>query len=71
MRDEPRRFEMIDNAMADILREKTDAEHLQIGFGMWRSARRLVEANVRAEHPEWTEDEIRRQVAGRRSHGAV
>jgi Rv0078B-related antitoxin len=64
-------IEMVDDAMAAILRQKTDAERLAIGFGMWEFARRLIEANVRADHPEWPNDEVRRQVARRMSHGAV
>ncbi len=64
-------IEMVDDAMVAILRQKTEAERLAIGFGMWRSARRLIEANARADHPEWSDDEVRRQVARRMSHGAV
>ena len=64
-------IEMVDDAMAAILRQKTEAERLAIGFGMWRSARRLIEANVRSDHPEWSDDQVLRQVARRMSHGAV
>lgn len=38
----------LDDAMVAILREKTPTERLAIAFGMWRSARRMIDANLRA-----------------------
>ena len=38
------RFEMIDEALAAVLRTKTPVERLAIANGMWRSARRMIEA---------------------------
>lgn len=64
-------IEMMDDAMADVLRARSPGERLAIADGMWRSARRMIEAILRAERPEWTDDEIRREVARRMSHGAV
>lgn len=66
-----RKFEVIDDQMAAVLREKTESERLQIGFEMWHSAQRMIRAIVTAEHPEWSEEEVERQVAKRMSHGAV
>ncbi|MGP0065342.1 MAG: hypothetical protein ACLQGP_17285 [Isosphaeraceae bacterium] len=56
--------------MAEILRKKTPAERLAIADGMWRFARDMIHAIISREHPDWPEDEIRRQVARRMSHGA-
>jgi hypothetical protein len=67
----PLNIEVLDDAVADILRKKSPSERLAIANGMWRSARRMIESLLRAEHPEWTDDEIRREVARRMSHGAV
>lgn len=67
----PEKIEVMDDAMADILRQKTERERLEIAFGMWRFARDMIRANAEADHPEWTEGEIRRYVASRMSHGAV
>ena len=64
-------MEMMDDAMADVLRAKTPAERLAIANGMWRSASKMIEAILRAEQPDWTDEEIRREVARRMSHGAV
>jgi hypothetical protein len=63
--------EMMDDRMADVLRAKSPAERLAIANGMWRSARRMIEAILLAERPDWSDDQIRREVARRMSHGAV
>lgn len=62
---------MIDDTMAAVLRAKSPAERLAIANGMWRSARRIIEAVLRAEQPDWTDEQIRREVARRMSHGAA
>jgi hypothetical protein len=45
---------MLDDAMCEILRQKTEAERLAIAFGMWRFARDMIRANFRHEHPDWS-----------------
>jgi len=71
----PLNVEVMDDTMADVLRAKSPAERLAIANGMWRSARRMVEAILRAERPDGSDDEIRREVArrmsGSRNWGAV
>ena len=64
-------FEMLDEAMVAPLRMKTPAERLAISNGMWRSARRMIEAILRKEHPDWPSEAIQREVARRMSHGTV
>ena len=64
-------MEILDDAMADILRRKTPAERLAIADGMWIFARDMLHATLLREHPDWTEDELNRMVARRLSHGAV
>jgi hypothetical protein len=65
------KMEILDDAMAEILRRKSPAERLAIANGMWRFARDLLFANIAREHPDWTKDEVNRMVARRLSHGAV
>ncbi|HYO12977.1 MAG TPA: hypothetical protein VE685_07280 [Thermoanaerobaculia bacterium] len=64
-------FDMVDDDMARILREKTGAERLKIASDMFASARRMLESHLRSEHPDWSEEEIQREVSRRISHGAV
>lgn len=62
--------EILDDQMAEILRAKTPAERLAIGFGMWRFASRMILANLRRQHGDWTEEMCLRETARRMSHGA-
>ncbi len=66
-----RRIEVMDEAMAEVLRRKTPAERLAIGFGLWRSARKLLRGQLASLHPEWDAQRLEREVARRLSHGAV
>ena len=62
-------MEIVDRDMARVLAEKTEAQRLEIGWGMWRSAVRMMTRLLRAEHPDWTDEEVNREVARRMSHG--
>ena len=59
--------ELLDEAMAAVLRDKTPAQRLAISNGMWRSARWMIEAVLRKEHPDWSADAIQQEVARRMS----
>jgi len=64
-------IEMMDDVMAEVYRAKSPAERLAISNGMWRSARMIIDAVLRTEHPDWSEEAIAREIARRMSHGAV
>ena len=63
-------IEFVDREVAAVLRTKTEAERLRIAWGMWRSARDMLRNLLRAEHRDWSTQEIDREVARRLSHGA-
>jgi hypothetical protein len=63
--------EVVERDMAAILRTKTEAERLSIAWGMWRSARTMLDNLLRAEHPDWNESQRQREVARRLSHGST
>ena len=65
------RFDMLDDDMANVLREKTEAERLAIGHGLWRSASRMLHNVVQSNHPDWSPEQVQLEVARRLSHGAV
>jgi hypothetical protein len=65
------RFEVMDDLMVEVLRQKTPAERLAISHGMWRFARELLRSALRAQHPDWSEEQICQEMARRLSHGAV
>lgn len=62
-------MEIVDRRMAGILAEKTEGERLRIGWGMQRAAVRMMRRILRSEHPDWTDEEVGREVARRIAHG--
>jgi hypothetical protein len=66
-----RRIEVMDDAMAEVLRRKTWAERIAIGFGLWRSAQKILRAQLASLHPAWDAQRLDREIARRLSHGAV
>lgn len=70
MRLDDGQIEVLDQAMAEILRRKTPAQRLQIGFALWDSTKRMLRAHLSAEHPDWTQERVGREVTRRLSHGA-
>ena len=63
-------IEVMDDAMAEVLRAKSGAERLQIASGIYASARQMLTSFLREQHPEWQEPMLQREVARRLSHGA-
>jgi Rv0078B-related antitoxin len=60
-------IEVIDAEIVAILRQKTEAERLQIAWGMWRMARDMLLNLLRSEHPDWTDQQVREETARRLS----
>lgn len=71
MRLDRGQIEVMDDAMAEVLRAKSGAERLMIASRMFVSARRTILHLLRTEHPDWTEEQVCREAARRLSHGAV
>jgi len=71
MKVDERNIEVIDDVMVKILREKTPQQRLVIACDMWASARRCIENHLRADHPDWDESMVQKEVARRLSHGTV
>jgi hypothetical protein len=67
----PGPIEVVDEAMARVLRDKSGAERLRLADGLFSFARELIESSIRAAHPEWVEARVRSETARRLSHGAV
>jgi len=64
---DPGQIEVVDDAVAEILRRKSPGERmLMVGQG-WELARQLIEAGIRSLHPDWDEQrvatEVRRRLA--------
>lgn len=68
---DPGQIEVIDDTLAEVLRRKTPAERIKIGFGLWTSARDMLLASLKKTHPEWSIEMVEKEVARRLSHGIV
>jgi hypothetical protein len=67
---DPGQIEVVDDAVAEILRHKTPAERLAMMFAANRTMRLMLEASIAGEHPHWTSQQVLREVARRMSGGA-
>lgn len=64
-------IEVVDDAMAEVLKRKTSAERIAIGFNMWASAHNMLTVYLRKTYPDWNFERLRREVNRRLSHGSV
>ena len=71
LRLDPGQIEVIDDALAEVLRRKTAPERIKIGFDLWTSARDMLMAYLKKTHPEWSLEIVEKEVARRLSHGVV
>ena len=67
---DPQRIELPDKAMSDLLRTKTPAQRVAMILDANRTMRLLIEGPLRERHPEWTDEQVRREVARRMLDGA-
>ncbi|MGQ0633153.1 MAG: hypothetical protein ACT4QC_00970 [Planctomycetaceae bacterium] len=65
-----RRIEVVDDAIAEILRRKTPAERLAMAFDCNRTVRLRLKGHLRSVHPDWTDAQIAAEVARRVLRGA-
>ena len=71
MRLDEGQIEVLDDAMAEVLKKKRPSERIKIGFDIWTSAHDMLVTHIRETHPEWDGDEIDREVARRFLHGTL
>lgn len=58
-------IEAVDPTVARALRAMSGMERLRLGHETWELTRDRLAAYFAYRHPEWSPEEIRRQVAGR------
>ena len=51
-------FEIMDDLMANVLRQKSEVERLAVAARMWQSARVILRGSIRTEHPDWDADRV-------------
>ena len=60
MRLDNGQIEVVDTMMAEVLRRKSPAQRISIGFAMWDSAKRMLTAHLSSEHPDWSVPHVHR-----------
>ena len=63
-------IEVLDEALADVLRRKTPAEKIQMIAAAHRTARQLIRAGVHHQHPDWDDARVGAEVLRRLTRGA-
>lgn len=61
----PAVVDVMDPMVVEIMRKKTPQERLKMAFGMWDSARLMIQAHLQTEHPEWGAEQVQQEIARR------
>jgi hypothetical protein len=48
--------------MMELFSAKTPAERVAMGASMYDTSRMITEARLKREHPDWTPNELRREI---------
>jgi hypothetical protein len=62
-------IEVVEEAVAAILRAKTPAERILQAAAAHRTARALMTAQIRSQHPDWNDEQISRELLRRLTGG--
>jgi hypothetical protein len=62
---------MVDDEMVPVLQAMTGAERLAVADRMLRDVQQMLALHIEAEHPEWSAEQVEKEVAHRISHGFV
>ena len=71
MRLDNGQIEVVDEAVARVLRSKKGMERLRIAHESWRLLRSRLEAYLRFRHPDWDTARVNQEVARRLSGGSI
>ena len=62
---DPGQIEVVDDAVAEILRRKTPAERVEMALAANRLMRLRIEGHLRTIHPDWGAAQIQAEIARR------
>jgi len=62
-------IEVMDEAVAEMLRRKTPAERVAMVSECHRTMRLMLEGYLRSRHPEWDDARLQAEVARRMTRG--
>lgn len=61
----PKRIDAVDEVVAAALRRKTPGERAMLAFEANRAVRAFVQGAIQTDHPDWTDQQVRREIARR------
>lgn len=64
-------IEVVDDAVAEVLRKKTPAERVAMIAAANRTMRLLIEGHLRTVHPDWTDPQVAAEVVRRMTRGTT
>ena len=62
---DPGQIEVVDDAVADVLRRKTPTERVEMILDANRTMRLLIEGHLRTWHPDWPDEQVAAEIARR------
>ncbi len=68
-RPDYRRIEIVDPQMAEVYRSKTVTQRIQMMLDANATMRLLIAGALRTQYPDWSEQAINQEVAGRMLNG--
>ncbi len=67
---DPGQIEVVDDAVAEILRHQTPAQRVEGIFRCGRRVRNAIEGQLRHSHPDWNERQLADEVVRRLTHAS-
>jgi hypothetical protein len=62
-------IEVVDDRVAEILRSKSGPERLNMVWAAWSFFEQRIKAHLKSMHPDWTEEQIRKEIFRRVTYG--
>jgi hypothetical protein len=62
-------IEVVDDRVAEILRGKSGPERLDMVWDAWAFFEKRIRLYLKNRHPEWTEEQIRKEIIRRVTYG--
>lgn len=62
-------IEAIDDKIAEIMKTKSGMERLNMAWDAWAFFEKRIKIHLKNKHPEWTEDQIQKEIVKRVTYG--
>lgn len=62
-------IEVVDDKVAEIIKTKSGPERLSMVWDAWSFFEKRITAHLKSMHPEWTEEQIQKEIVRRVTYG--